>query len=283
MTTTEEINQRREEDLQRIRDFRLLDDDFMTKCFEGAPECVELVLRIVLNKPDLKVVDVHTQVFVANLLKRSVRLDVLAVDSEGRMYNIEIQRDEKGAGMKRARFNNSLMDAKWTEKGTKFDDLPENYVIFVTETDVLGKGRALYRFGLCDLDDGEPADAGFHILYVNGERQENTPLGKLMHDFFCTNASDMHYEPLAKRVKFFKESKEGVEIMCKSMEELWNKGVQEGIQKGIREGETQNAIENAKRMLTDGALSLEKIAEYSGLALEKVLALHKEMEPQTVS
>lgn len=53
--------QKREEMLQRIRGFRLLDDDFMTKCFEENTEAVELVLRIVLNKPDIKVEKIQTQ------------------------------------------------------------------------------------------------------------------------------------------------------------------------------------------------------------------------------
>ena len=75
-----------------MRGFRLLDDDFMTKCFEGETACMELVLRIVLEKPDLQVTDVRTQVFVENLLNRSVRLDILATDSEGRKINVEIQR-----------------------------------------------------------------------------------------------------------------------------------------------------------------------------------------------
>jgi len=84
MTTTEEIERRHREDLQRLRNFRLLDDDFLTKCFDGDPKYIQLVLRIVLEMPDLIVEDVHTQVFVANLLNRSVRLDVLATDSVGR-------------------------------------------------------------------------------------------------------------------------------------------------------------------------------------------------------
>ena len=46
--------------------------------FEGDPKYIQLVLRIVLEMPDLVVVDVRTQVFVENLLNRSVRLDVLA-------------------------------------------------------------------------------------------------------------------------------------------------------------------------------------------------------------
>ena len=110
--TADKWKPRHEENLERIRSLRLLDDDFMTICFEGEPACAQLVLRIILEKPDLRVVEVHTQVFVANLGKRSVRLDVLAVDSAGRKYDIEIQREDKGAGQRRARFNSSMMDAK---------------------------------------------------------------------------------------------------------------------------------------------------------------------------
>ena len=78
------------ENLERLRNFCLLDDDFFTKCFEENPECVELVLRIVLEVPDLVVLDVRTQVFLANLLDRSVRLEVLATDADGKKYNITV-------------------------------------------------------------------------------------------------------------------------------------------------------------------------------------------------
>ena len=116
MTITEQIDQKHQEDLQRLRDFRLLDDDFLTKCFEGDPKYIEFVLRIVLEEPGLKVEDVRTQVFVENLLDRSVRLDILATDSAGRTINVEIQRADKGAGRKRARYNSSMMDAKLLHK-----------------------------------------------------------------------------------------------------------------------------------------------------------------------
>ena len=46
LTVTEQIDQKHEEDLQRLRGFRLLDDDFLTKCFEGNTASVELVLQI---------------------------------------------------------------------------------------------------------------------------------------------------------------------------------------------------------------------------------------------
>ena len=94
-----------------------------------------------LNRSDLKVLDVRTQVFVENIINRSVRLDILATDDTGAKFNIEIQRSNKGAGRKRARYNSSMMDANLLEKGEDFDELPETYVIFITEKDVMKQGR----------------------------------------------------------------------------------------------------------------------------------------------
>ena len=131
MTARETIERKHQEDLQRLKGFRLLDDDFLTKCFEGDTACIQLVLRIVLEIPDLVVVDVRTQVFVENLLNRSIRLDILATDSAGRKINVEIQRSDKGAGRKRARYNSGMMDANLLQKGEDFDQLPETYVIFI--------------------------------------------------------------------------------------------------------------------------------------------------------
>ena len=261
MTVTETIDYKYQEDLQRLRGFRLMDDDFLTKCFEGNTECIELVLRIVLDMSDLNVLDVRTQVFVENLLNRSVRLDVLATDRAGRKFNIEIQRADKGAGRKRARYNSSMMDANLLKKGEDFNNLPETYVVFITENDVMGKGIPLYQIERSILETGERFEDGTHILYVNGAYRDESPIGKLMHDFSCTDPSEMYYDVLADRVKFFKESKEGIAVMCKAMEDMRNQTLKEGM------------INVAKRMLADGTLTLEKIAEYAGLSLDEVKKL----------
>ncbi len=81
-----------------------------------------------------------------------------------------------------------------------------------------------------------------------------------------TTAADMYYGTLAERVKFFKESKEGIEIMCRVMEDMRNQTLKEG------------AIDSAKRMLTDGILTLEKIAEYAGLPLDEVKKLKEQVK-----
>ena len=261
LTVTEQIDQKHQEDLQRLRGFRLLDDDFLTKCFEGDTASIELVLQIVLEKPDLKVLDVRTQVFVENLLNRSVRLDILATDSTGAKLNVEVQRSDKGAGRKRARYNSSMMDANLLKKGEDFDKLPETWVIFITENDVMGKGLPLYPIERCFLGTGERFEDGSHILYVNGAYRGDTPIGKLMHDFSCTDAADMYYGTLADRVRFFKESKEGIEIMCRAMEDMRNQTLKEGMK------------EVALRMLAAGKYALEEIVNISGLSLEEVKQL----------
>ncbi len=266
MTTTERIDLQHQEDLRRLRGFRLLDDDFLTKCFEGDPKYIQLVLRIVLEMPDLVVVDVRTQVFVENLLHRSVRLDIVATDSAGRKINVEIQRSDKGAGRKRARYNSSMMDANLLRKGADFAELPETYVVFITEHDVIGDGQPLYKVERFISGSNKKFEDGSHIVYVNGAYRDETPIGKLMHDFSCTDPANMHYEMLAERVRFFKESKEGIAIMCKAMEDMRNESLREGMREGMREEKKLTVL----RMLEMGKYALEEVAIISGLSLEEV-------------
>lgn len=76
MKISGQIDQNHEKDLKRIKGFRLIDDDFMTVCFEDEPGCIAIVLQILLDQPLLEIQNVRTQVFVGNLLKRSVQSDV---------------------------------------------------------------------------------------------------------------------------------------------------------------------------------------------------------------
>ncbi|MBR1497191.1 MAG: PD-(D/E)XK nuclease family transposase, partial [Oscillospiraceae bacterium] len=149
------MERKHREDLERLRKFRLMDDDFMTKCFEGEPACIELVLRIVLDMAEIRVVEVHTQVFVENLFNRSLRLDNLAMDAEGKRFNVEIQRSDHGAGKQRARYNSSMMDVNALKKSGDFSALPETWVIFITENDVMGKNLPLYHIERVISETGE--------------------------------------------------------------------------------------------------------------------------------
>lgn len=268
------------ENLQIIKQLCLMDDIFMSQCFDNDIECAQLVLRIILDKPDLQVIEAHSQVVVANLLNRSVRLDVLAVDSAGKRYNIEVQRSDKGAAPQRARFNSSLLDAKFTEKGTDFADLPETYVIFITENDVFGLAEPLYEIERCILKTGAIFGDGAHIIYVNGAYRDDTPIGRLMHDFACPEPDKMFYNELADKTRFYKEEKEGNLNMSGILEEYWSKRekdtMKKGIEKGKELGKNESQKEIIQRMLAAGKYTLEDIVDITGLSLEEVKKLQSD-------
>lgn len=76
----------------------------MSKVFEDDIEATEFLLKIILQRDDLKVIESKGQVTIKNLLGRSVRLDIKAKNTAGKMYNIEVQRADEGAGEKLAYF-----------------------------------------------------------------------------------------------------------------------------------------------------------------------------------
>ena len=171
--------------MQRLRGLRLIDDDFMAAVFEDTA-CAEFLLQIILKREDLKVREVHGQYGIKNLQGRSVRLDILAVDEQNRAYNIEVQRSDRGASEKRARYNSSLLDANLTSSGSSYDALNETYVIFITENDVLKAGLPIYHIRRMVEETGAVFNDQSHIVYVNSQIKDETARGKLMHDFFCT-------------------------------------------------------------------------------------------------
>ena len=266
MSAIDDFDRQHQEDLERIRNFRLMDDDFLTKCFEDNVDGTKLMLDIILPVK-LTVRRVTTQAFIKNLQGRSLRLDVLAEDEKTRRkVNVEIQRVSRGAGAKRARYHGSVLDVNSVFAGEDFEDLPENYVIFITEKDVLRKGLPIYLIDRYYITPEGPVlfDDKLHIVYVNGEKQDDTPLGLLMHDFHCTNPEDMHYKILADRVRYFKQTEEGVTVMCRAMEDMRN------------EAELKRAKEIALRLLVNGKLTHEEVAECAGLTLEQVKELARE-------
>lgn len=255
-----DFERKHEEYLHRIQNLRLIDDNFMTKVFEDK-ECSEFLLQVILDRDDLTIREVHSQYGLNNIQGRSARLDILAVDEQNKAYNIEIQRNDRGAEVRRARYNSGLMDANITEPGDRYDQLYETYVIFITENDILKAGLPIYHIERTIQETGMPFGDGAHIIYVNSQIKDDTKLGRLMQDFTCTNPDDMNYLVLAQRVRYFKEDTKGVATMCRAFEEV------------REEGERRKAIEAAKRLLLGGKLSYEEIADAMGLSVEEVKAL----------
>lgn len=113
------------------------------------------------------------------------------------------------------------------------------------------------------------------IIYINARMQENTDLGRLMHDFHCTKAEDMYSKVLAERVRVLKETQEGVEIMCKEMDKIYKAGELIGEERGKEKGK----YETAMKLLELGARE-DMIAEAVGHSVEEIKRWKNDMKRQ---
>ena len=234
-----------------IKNFTLMSDIFMRNVFKQR-ECLEYVLQVIMEKQDLRVIDQIIQKDYKNLQGRSAIMDCVARDSEGKQFDVEIQQDNEGASPKRARYHSGLMDMNTLNPGQDFDELPESYVIFITRDDIIGYDFPIYHIDrhIKEADDSFQDEA--HIIYVNSRKQEDTELGRLMHDLHCKNADEMHSPVLAKRVHELKDTQKGVELMCHEMEKIYSEGMESGEKRGIEKGELKKAKETALSMAEEG-------------------------------
>ena len=206
-----------------LKNLTLMSDVFMRNVFKKR-ECTEYVLQVIMGKKDLKVLNQVIQMDYKNLQGRSAILDCVARDADGKQFDVEIQQDNEGASPKRARYHSGLMDMNTLNAGQDFDELPESHVIFITRDDALGYGLPIYHIGRKIQEVGENFKDEAYIIYVNSSRQDDTELGCLMHDFYCKDAEDIHSEILAKRVYELKETQEGVDTMCREMDQIYKEG-----------------------------------------------------------
>ena len=78
------------------------------------------------------------------------------------------------------------------------------------------------------------------------------------------------YGEMADRVRYLKESSEGVSQMCKIMEDMRD----EARAEGVSEGEKNKGIKIAIKMIADNE-SDAKIRDYTDLSLEDIQALRR--------
>ena len=263
-----------------IASLTLMDDLFMQVVLEEQA-CTEYILQTILGKSSLKLKEQRLQKRLPNLHGRALVLDCLCTDEKGLLYNIEVQNSSAGATPKRARYHAALMDTHTLKKGEKFSKLPESYVIFITDKDVLGEGEQLYQIERVIRKSGNLFKDGSHILYFNTARQDDNALGKLARDFKEANPKEIQSEVLSQRVASLKEGKldrEGEKKMNVLLEKYRKKAVEEGMEKGIEQG-MQQGLEQGKnhlafligRLLEAGRMDDLKRVSYDEDYREKLL------------
>lgn len=215
----------REERIAKIRQFTLMSDVFLSVALQDPAAC-QHVLRVLTGIDTLVVKEVRTQYTLSKLQSRSARLDVFAEDGAGKLYVIEIQRRDTVDHPRRVRLYGAMVDSEFLEKGAGYEELPERYVIYISETDIWGKGKTIYPVYKTLGKEGMPYDDGEHIIYVNAQINDGSRIADLMRYFRTAAPDDESEGDLSKRVRFLKEEG-GENIMCEVTEWIEQKGKEE--------------------------------------------------------
>ena len=258
-TEEHELENRYEKYKRILEGLTIMSDIFMRNVLKKQA-CTEYLLQVIMGRDDLQIKEQILQKDYKNLQGRSAVLDCVACDREKKRYNVEIQQVREGASAKRARYHSALMDMNILESGQGVNELPGSYIIFITREDVLGYGLPIYHIDRRIKEVKEDFPDETHIIYVNVKLEnEKTKLGRLMHDLQCKNADEMYSEILAERVRELKETPEGVEDMCREMDEIYQEGIEVGEKCGKKQGEMKAKKETAVT-LSEMGMTVEKIA-----------------------
>ncbi|MBQ2905764.1 MAG: Rpn family recombination-promoting nuclease/putative transposase [Peptococcaceae bacterium] len=245
-----------------VSQLNLMDDLFFHKVAEDSKACEE-ILRIILKKPDLKVNDCQPQRYLRNIEAHSVILDVLCTDESGRIFNIEVQKEDNDAHQRRVRFNISNVDTAFMEKGLHYRDFPDVCVVFISKFDMFDMNQTLYH--VCRVVKGTDkyVENGTHEVYVNTMINDGSDIAELMQYFADSNGYHENFKTVCNRVNYLKHSDKGVQSMSSVIEEYKNKCVQE------------EQLVAAKNMFKEG-LPLEVISRVlPSLSSETLLQLQK--------
>lgn len=229
------IMEARERRIAEARSLTLFSDTFMSVALKDPAAC-QHVLRILTGIRDLTVKEIRIQYRISKITSHDAILDILAEDSKGRMYNIEIQRKDTVDHARQTRFYSSMIDSESLAKGKTYSEMPDVYIIYISETDLWKAGKTVYPVQKSFAGTKIPYEDGVHILYVNAAVDDGSDTAKLMKYFKTSDPADMSQGDLSKRVHFLKQEEGGYQIMCDISEKWFLEGKEDGREEGRIEG-----------------------------------------------
>lgn len=205
-------------------------------------EVCEEILRILLSKPNLIVIQSQTQRFLRNIGAHSVILDVLCQDEKGNYFNVEVQKADDDNHQKRIRFNQSNIDTTFVEKGISYDKLPDIYLVFISKFDVFNEGHTIYHINRVIEETGTIVENGTHEIYVNTAVDDKSDIAELMQYFKKSIGEHENFQKLCNRVKYYKESQKGVDEMCQLVEDYAKEMLMDSIINLLKNGVSVDVI-----------------------------------------
>lgn len=212
-----------------------MDDVFFKAAAKNKDFCQEL-LRVLYDDPGLIVLESNPEWSIVNPFKKEVRLDARCVTSDGRQIDIEVQNSNNNNIQKRARYNGALLTVNVTEKGERYEDVPDVCVIFITNFDPFRKNLTIYHVERIIKETGEKVNNGFEEIYVNTVVENGSKIAQLMRIFSTPNVYDDNLFPkISAEKRYFKRDPKGMKKMSELTQEIWDAGKNAGLEDGRKE------------------------------------------------
>lgn len=137
-----------------LEDLNLLDRFLFAEAMEDEVICKNMLELIFGRSIELEQVPHTEKEFRTTPDKRSIRVDVYAMDAEQNVYDTEVQKINTRNLPKRSRFYQALVDSSLLEPGIQdFNELNGVYIILITPFDLFGRGRYQYTFQMKCLEE----------------------------------------------------------------------------------------------------------------------------------
>ena len=254
----------REYYLEKIKQLKIMDDDFARIVFKDIQSSVEVLKSIGIIDDDDEVTHHETQYDIKNPNQRSIVLDIYVV-TDNKHIDIEVENSKSRATEKRGRLHVSEIDVHLSFPNEDFEKLPDVIVVFLCSFDPFNESLPVYTVTRRIEETNKIFDDGTRIIYVNGTYEGDDKIGRLVHDLKCSDPSLMYNEILKRRVQYFKETKGGIETMCEIWEEIKAKGILEGLAKGEENGKYNSNVKSLENVMKKLNVSLKEAMDIIGL------------------
>ena len=191
---------------------------------------------------------------------RGVRFDAY-VKTADKWIDIEMQTTNKHDLEKRSRYYQALMDTDCLEKGGRFKDLKNTYVVFICTFDYLGLGEPMYVVESYIRKNDLHFNDGTSKILLNKLRS----FYEYIND--PTKVGSKLIEGIDERIQKYNTPEWRERLV--TLEYMIAEAKEEGIAEGEASGRAAEKIEMARAMKNDKE-PIDKIIKYTGLSKEKI-------------
>ncbi len=248
---------------KRYEELSFTDDFMFCKILELHPELCRELLELILGRSVGELALVNRQKPVeATPDGHGVRFDVYVKDGEKTIYDVEMQNANVDSIPKRSRYSQSMIDMDQFERGAKYSELCQSYVIFICRFNLFPKiGLHKYTFlNLCKEKPQVELGDGTEKIYLcaKGTAEDVSENMKAFLQFIATGNSES---------RFTEKLKSAVETA--KYQNQWRRDYMNLLELNAierEEGRKEGALHILCSLADEGILSIEEAAKRANMS-----------------